>query len=120
MTQPHTYQGSCHCGAVRIEVTMPPPEKAMACNCSICSRSGWLLAFVPGDAVRVVSGQDAVTDYQFGKKHLHHLFCKTCGVRTYSTGADKNGKPTYAVNLRCLEGIDALKLPVQVFDGAKL
>jgi len=47
MSDPKTYEGSCHCGAVRYQVTMAPPEKAYACNCSICARAGWLLAFVP-------------------------------------------------------------------------
>ncbi len=99
---------------------MAPPEKAFACNCSICSRAGYLLAFVPADAVKIVSGEGAQTDYQFGKKHLHHLFCATCGVRSFSRGRDGKGMETFAVNLRCLKGLDVAKLPVQAFDGASL
>jgi hypothetical protein len=117
---PKTYEGSCHCGAVRYEVTLEPPSKAFACNCSMCLRAGWLLAFVPQTALRVVAGEDALTDYQFGKKSIHHQFCKTCGVRAFSMGADKTGKGTVAVNLRCVAGIDATKLPVEAFDGASL
>lgn len=113
-----TYQGSCHCGAVRFQVTMPAPEKAFACNCSICMRAGWLLTFVGADAFALRAGEDALVDYQFGKKHLHHVFCRTCGVRPFSHGADKDGKKTVAVNLRCVEGLDPTKLPVQTFDGA--
>ena len=115
-----TYQGSCHCGAVRYTVTMAPPETAYACNCSICRRAGWLLAFVPGSAFTLSAGRDAVTDYQFGKKHLHHTFCRTCGVRAFSNGLDPAGKPTVAINLRCLDGLDATKLPVHAFDGASI
>src|SRR5262249_43928156 len=76
MSENKTYEGSCHCGAVRYEVTMAPPEKAFACNCSICSRAGWLLAFVPEETFRLVSGESALEDYQFGKKHIHHYFCR--------------------------------------------
>lgn len=112
---PDTYQGSCHCGAVRFEVTMPAPEKAMACNCSICSRAGWLLAFVTPAQLRLLSGADAITDYQFGKRSIHHGFCRVCGVRPFSRGADG-----IAVNLRCLAGLDAAKLPVETFDGASM
>jgi hypothetical protein len=115
-----TYQGSCHCGAVRFEATMPPPEKAFACNCSICSRSGWLLAFLDAEAFRVVAGEDALADYQFGKRQIHHLFCRTCGVRPFSRGSDGKGKVGVAVNLRCLQGLDPTKLPVETFDGASL
>jgi len=115
-----TYEGSCHCGAVRYQVTMEPPTKAMACNCSICSRAGWLLAFAPGASFTLISGEDALTDYQFGKKHLHHQFCKTCGVRSYSHGADEKGTRMIAINLRCLAGVDVAKLAVETFDGAAL
>jgi hypothetical protein len=115
-----THEGSCHCGAVRFEVSLEPPEKAYACNCSICSRAGWLLAFVAPSAFRLVSGEEALADYQFGKKKVHHQFCKTCGVRAFSRGADETGKGHVAINLRCVAGIEPMKLPVQTFDGASL
>src|SRR5580693_5301830 len=108
---PNTHIGSCHCGAVRYEVTLEPPARAIACNCSICSRAGWLLAFVPETAFRLLAGEGALADYQFGKKSIHHQFCKTCGVRAFSRGADKTGKGTVAINLRCVAGVDAAKLP---------
>jgi hypothetical protein len=115
-----TYEGSCHCGAVRYQVTMAPPDKGMACNCSICSRAGWLLAFVPASAFELVSGQEALRDYQFGKKHLHHFFCSTCGVRGFTRGADGKGNEMVGVNLRCIPAIDTTKLAVDTFDGAKV
>jgi hypothetical protein len=115
---PKTHIGSCHCGAVRYEGMFEPPAKAIACNCSICSRAGWLLTFVPQTAFRLITGEDALSDYQFGTKKSHHPFCKTCGVRAFSRGTDETGKGRVAVNLRCVAGIDATKLPVEVIDGA--
>jgi hypothetical protein len=120
MSDKKTYAGSCHCGAVRYEVTMVPPEKAFACNCSICSRQGWLLAFVPAADFRLLADQGKLTDYQFGTKHSHHPFCRTCGIRSFSRGVDNEGKPRCAVNLRCLEGLDPTALPVHTFDGASV
>jgi hypothetical protein len=114
-----TYEGSCHCGAVRYEVEMEAPAKAYACNCSICSRAGWLLAFVPRTAFRLQS-EDALTDYQFNKKRTHHKFCKVCGIRPFSHGTDSKGTETVAINLRCLKGFDWTGLPVETFDGASL
>ncbi len=99
---------------------MPAPKKAFACNCSICSRAGWLLAFAAPGALRLLSGEDALSDYQFGKRHIHHLFCRTCGVRSFSRSTDAEGKQGVAINLRCLAGLDFAKLPVEVFDGASL
>lgn len=75
---------------------------------------------MPATQFRLLSGEDAVTDYQFGKKHLHHPFCATCGVRAFSHGNAKDGTKTYAVNARCLDGVDAESLAVKHFDGKRL
>jgi hypothetical protein len=120
MDEKKTYEGSCHCGAVKFEITMAPPEKAFAGNCSICKRAGWLLGFASGDAFKSLAGDDVVRDYQFGKKSIHHFFCPTCGVRAYSRGVSSKGEPTVAVNLRCIADLDAAKLPVETYDCAKL
>lgn len=113
------YTGGCHCGRVRYEVTLEPKE-AMACNCSLCGRVGWLLAFTKADNFKLLSGEDALTDYQFNKKHLHHVFCSTCGVRSFSRGPAPDGSVWVGVNLRCLDGFDATTLPVKHVDGKRL
>lgn len=117
MAEQHT--GSCHCGAVKFEITAEI-EGLMECNCSICSRAGWRLAFVPEGAFVLVQGEDALQDYQFGKHHTHHLFCRSCGIRSFSWGRGEDDAKMYAVNVRCLEGFDHGELPVQHFDGAAL
>ena len=113
--QPKTYRGGCHCGAVQFEVEMKPPKSAVACNCSICSRAGYLLAFPDESAFRLVAGENALGDYQFGKKTIHHYFCRTCGVRSFSRGDDG-----IAINLRCIQDVNISKLKVEYFDGASL
>jgi len=59
------------------------------CNCSICSRTGALLSFVPASAFTLEKGDDSLTDYQFKRKNIHHLFCKVCGVRSFARGQDR-------------------------------
>jgi hypothetical protein len=120
MAETKTYEGTCHCGAVRYEVTIAPPDKAFSGNCSMCRRVGWLLTFAPAEAFRLIQGDDSLGDYQFNKKNIHHHFCTTCGVRSFSRGTKPTGEPMVAVNLRCLTDFDATKLPVQEFDCAKL
>ena len=115
-----TYQGSCHCGAVRFEVSMDLGERIISCNCSICSRTGTLLGFVPVAQFTLRSGEDSLTDYQFGKQRLHHPFCKVCGVRAFSKGVRPDGGEMRAINVRCLEGVDPSQLQITPFDGAKL
>jgi hypothetical protein len=111
-----TYKGSCHCGKVQIEVTMDV-SKVVSCNCSMCSRRGGLLAFGPIAALKVISGEDAQTDYLFNKKVIHHLFCKTCGIQTFARAAGPDGSPMFAVNVRCLDGVDLDALQVTKYDG---
>lgn len=116
MAEKNTYQGSCHCGAVRFRATTDL-AKVIACNCSICSRTGWLLTFLDEASFVLEAGEGAQTDYQFNKKHIHHTFCTTCGVRSFGHGAAPDGSTMYAVNVRCLEGVDIAALTVTQVDG---
>src|SRR4051794_6553894 len=72
-----SYAGGCHCGAVRYTVSLDAKPRVIACNCSICAKKGWLMTFVPESEFTLVAGQNAVSDYQFNKKNIHHLFCMT-------------------------------------------
>lgn len=110
------YQGSCHCGAVRYRTTVDLSSPVISCNCSICTRSGTLLTFVPPDKFTLESGEDNLTNYQFNKKAIDHLFCKTCGIKPFSRGQGPSG-PMIAVNVRCLEGVDVASLSVHQVDG---
>ncbi|MCX4246218.1 GFA family protein [Paraliomyxa miuraensis] len=114
-----TYHGGCHCGAVRYEVELEL-DTVIACNCSICAKEGWRLAFVPAAAFTLRQGEDALRDYQFGNHHIHHLFCTTCGIRSFTWGTGSDGAKMYSVNVRCLDGVDAESLKVQHYDGASL
>jgi len=120
MGESKSYRGSCHCGAVRYNVKADLSGEMITCNCSICSRSGTALTFVPAAQFTLEQGEDNLTDYQFGKKHLHHPFCKTCGIRSYSTGTGPDGKPMVAINARCLEGVPFESLKLKQYDGASV
>ena len=119
MSEKRTYTGGCHCAAVRYEVRMRL-DGAITCNCSICTKTGTMLAFVPASELELRSGADALTDYQFGKKSIHHLFCSRCGVRSFGRGTMPDGTPIAAVNVRCLDGVELAGIPVQQFDGRSL
>jgi hypothetical protein len=114
-----TYSGGCQCGKVRYDVTADIDE-VFACNCSRCSKLGWLLTFVPVGDFRLKSGDDATTDFQFNKHVIHHLFCTACGIQSFARGKGPNGQEMVAINVRCLDGVDADSLKVKKFDGAKM
>ena len=117
MSDAKTYHGSCHCGAVRYQVNVDLTKPVISCNCSICSRSGTLLTFVPPESFNLERGEESLTDYQFNKHVIHHTFCKVCGIKPFASGVDRQGNETRAVNARCLEGVDVAALEVQHFDG---
>ena len=110
------HHGGCHCGKVKYEVEMNL-EKALSCNCSICMKRGSLLDFVPESNFKLLSGESDLTDYQFNKKLIHHLFCKTCGISSFATGATPDGTKLVAINLRCLEGFEPSQVKIQEHDG---
>lgn len=91
--------------------------QAMSCNCSICSKRGWLLTFIPGTAFRLISGAEEVTIYHFNKNAIDHIFCKTCGTASYGSGKDSEGNVTMAINVRCLDDVDVDTLTINHVDG---
>ena len=78
---------------------------------------GWLLTFVPADAFTLTSGADAVSEYLFNANHIHHLFCKTCGIESFARGKGPGGAEMIAINVRCLDGVEPDTFPVKKVDG---
>lgn len=113
------YEGSCHCGNIKFEAE-GEVESVLACNCSICLRKGTLLWFVPSAQFNLLSSPENITTYTFNKHHIKHQFCGVCGVQPFGQAKDSNGNETFAVNVRCLETIDPLAIPVQFYDGKSI
>jgi hypothetical protein len=113
------YKGSCHCGRIAYEVEGDLGE-VLECNCSICSRKGSLLWFVPRRSLRLLTSEQDLGTYTFNKHKIKHHFCTVCGIHPFAEAADPQGNPMAAVNVRCLEGVDLSSLPVKNFDGKAL
>lgn len=78
---------------------------------------GFLLTFVPKENFKLLSGEDNLTSYKFNKKHIDHLFCKTCGIESFAEGSDGQGNEMVAINLRCIDDIDLETLPRKPYNG---
>lgn len=96
-----THRGGCHCGAVRFEVQAPAAIEVMDCNCSICSKAGFLHLIVPAAQFRLLRGADTLRTYTFNTGTARHLFCPVCGIKSfYVPRSHPNG---YSINARCLD-----------------
>lgn len=113
------YQGSCHCGQVAFEVEGELTQ-VVDCNCSICSRKGGLMWFVQRDQLYLLTPEENLRDYSFGKHAIRHRFCPNCGIHPFGEGNDPAGRRMAAINVRCLEDVDLASLPVKHFDGRSL
>jgi hypothetical protein len=113
-----SYEGSCHCGQIRFEV-QGSFDEAMECNCSHCSRKGYLLWFVPRSAVKLRTPETALSTYTFNKHIIQHHFCGQCGCAPFGFGVS-NGRETAAVNVRCLEGVELSTVKRKFIDGRAL
>jgi len=111
-----TYKGSCHCGRIAFEVEGELTQ-VMDCNCSHCSRKGYLLWFVPREAMRLSTPEQELMTYTFNRHIIQHHFCSTCGCAPFGFGKRPDGTSTVALNVRCLEGIELSSLKVMPVDG---
>ena len=106
--------GGCHCGAVRFEALLPePPVPALDCNCSVCSMTGFLHVMVPHERFDLLTGRDALTSYHFGTGAAEHLFCATCGVKSFYQ--PRSHPECWSLNARCFD--EAIELEIEHFDG---
>jgi len=109
------HKGGCHCGAVRFEVEAPEDLEVTECNCSICSKSGYLHLIVPKSKFRLLSGEDKLETYTFDTHEARHLFCRVCGIKSFYI--PRSHPDGYSVNVRCLDGSTIRSVTTEQFDG---
>jgi hypothetical protein len=116
-----TYTGGCQCGAVRYQVALDLDQPVIACNCSRCGRLGSLLSFAPASDFTLQSGEANLTEYQFNKHAIHHLFCSTCGIQSFARGTrPSDGAEMVAINVRCVDGIEPDALQIKNVGGRSI
>lgn len=109
--------GSCHCGKIAYTVDAEIEGPVLECNCSHCSRKGYLLWFVPQEKLTLKTPRQALAVYHFNKHVIDHHFCPDCGCAPFGFGTSPTGEATAAINVRCLEDVDLTKLERVAYDG---
>jgi hypothetical protein len=109
------YLGGCHCGKIRYRVEV---EKlaAVECNCSICTKKGFIHLIVPADRFTLLQGEADLSTYTFNTGTAKHHFCRHCGIHSfYRPRSHPDG---YDINLRCLDDRAIEQFQITTFDGA--
>lgn len=109
------HKGGCHCGQVTFEIEGPADLSAAKCNCSICEMCGFLHFFVSRQNFRLLTGEGEMTTYTFNSGVAQHLFCKTCGIKSFYV--PRSHPKGISVNVNCLDPATIASLVVQPFDG---
>jgi hypothetical protein len=83
-TPVHRCGGSCHCGAIAVELDLSQPPSTLrlrACQCSFCRRRATRTLADSGGRARIrVKSPDLMQRYRFGLKTADYLLCATCGT----------------------------------------
>ena len=107
--------GGCHCGAVRFEAEVPSLVEVLDCNCSICAKTGFLHLIVPHEDFRLLTDRAALTSYRFGTGAAEHLFCATCGIKSFYR--PRSHPAAWSVSFRALDEGHGLAADIRPFDG---
>ena len=94
---------------------MPQAVEVLDCNCSICARTGFRHLMVPHGDFRLLRGAEALTSYRFGTGAAEHLFCGSCGVKSFYQ--PRSHPDAWSVNVNALDDVSGLVITVSQFDG---
>ena len=101
---PETMSGGCHCGRVRFRVTAEL-SRVTECNCSICTKKGFLHLIVAPEQFELLSGADALTTYRFNTgtaqahllRDLRHSCLFTCRARIPTRSTSMSAASTTSI-----------------------
>lgn len=108
------FKGSCHCKAIEFEIECSNEIEVEDCNCSICSKSGFLHLILPLSNFSLLKGGENIATYTFNTGVAKHTFCKVCGVKPFYT--PRSNPDGIDINVRCLDTKPAT-IKVVMFDG---
>jgi hypothetical protein len=107
--------GGCHCGKVRFVAEVPQLVEVLDCNCSICTKTAFRHLIVRHGDFELLSGEGALVSYRFGTGAANHLFCGTCGVKSFYQ--PRSHPEAWSLNLNALDDTTALTIALRAFDG---
>ncbi len=96
-------------------MTAPARIEVTECNCSICSKTGYLHLVVPKSRFKLLAGEEHLKTYQFNTGTAKHLFCSACGIKSFYV--PRSHPDGFSVNARCLDEGTVEEMTVIPLDG---
>jgi len=113
-----TYQGGCHCGAVRFQAELDLASGGSMCNCTVCTKIAGVTTAVKPAAFRLLAGEDSLASYEWGAKIGTRKFCKHCGVHCFAPGhLAELGGDYVSISLNALDDFDRATIAIRHWDG---
>jgi hypothetical protein len=112
------YHLSCHCGAIKASFEGPTVLPVLDCNCSVCTKKGYLHYIVPQSHLKFDTTTDwkqKSTLYTFGTHTAKHYFCSQCGISCFYV--PRSNPDGFDINVRCLDNFDQIEMKIEKFDG---
>lgn len=122
------FQGGCHCGHIRFEVRAEV-DHLRICDCSICHKRGALIHRIPQEELTLFTPLSEMTLYQWGSHTAQDYFCPVCGILPFRRPSHPTPEEQFAgvlpfdgwaVNARCLEGLDTTAIRRVAIQGSKI
>ena len=115
----HTHEGSCHCGAIEVSLSLETPLDEIqprACQCDFCTRRAGLWVSDPRGSSRIaIDPGDALSKYRFGHGTADFIVCAKCGTSVAAIiGAEGDMKSV--TNVRGLAMTALCELPIAPAD----
>ena len=89
--------GSCHCGAVHVQLEPGKPLAELplrACQCEFCRRQGGRTTSHPDSRLHITAAPGALHRYRFGRRVVDFLICRECAC--YIAAMIEDGGQAYA------------------------
>ena len=111
--------GSCLCGAIRLEIDEPLEHAPEACHCSQCRKQtgNFLVAVNVRRTAMRITGEEQVTWYHSSEK-VQRGFCSVCGSTLFWKPSMEEYQWT-SVALGCLDTSMELKIAKHTFVAEK-
>ena len=93
----------CHCGVIKFQVNISLKD-LRRCNCSFCSRKGFVMGSAPVDVLTIIYGKKYLSTYKWNTNVAEHYFCKICGINTHHKR--RSNPSEYGYNIACIEGFE--------------